>query len=57
MNLPTSHSVHHGTAMTNHAELIKFLEFQQKQIESLERSVRDLRHAYNLLRGSGYLKP
>jgi hypothetical protein len=57
MNLPTSHSVHHGTAMTSHAELIKFLEFQQKQIQSLEAHVRDLRNAYNLLRGLNYPKP
>jgi hypothetical protein len=52
MNLPTSQSVQHGTAMTNHAELIKFLEFQQKQIELLETHVRDLKSAYDLLRGS-----
>lgn len=52
MNLPTSQSAHHGTAMTNHAELIKFLQFQQKQIELLETHVRDLKSAYDLLRGS-----
>ena len=56
-SLPTAQSVYPSDAVTSHAELIKFLEFQQKQIESLERSMRDLRSAYNLLCGSGYLKP
>jgi hypothetical protein len=52
MNLPTAQGAHYGVAMTNHAELIKFLEYQQQQIELLGTRVCNLQSAYDLLRGS-----
>lgn len=42
MNLPTSRSVYAGESVTDHDELIRFLKFQQEQIEQLTAHVREI---------------
>jgi hypothetical protein len=43
MDLPTCHSVYPGDGVTDHDQLIQFLEYQQSQIESLKAEIQKLK--------------